>query len=175
MPGLGGLVHRAVVAVMSYLNQGLRSAGYDITPSGAGNVMRNLTPEGATIVAIARSAGVSKQAISRQAEGLAKGGYVVIETSEADRRVRIVKPTASGLRSREIAVSLYERLEASLEERVGAADLAAFRRVVAALQDIGDEAERAPGPQEEAASALRPDPDGSSPRPAGRPAGSESR
>ncbi|MBB4689666.1 MarR family winged helix-turn-helix transcriptional regulator [Amycolatopsis jiangsuensis] len=147
MPGLiGSFVQRAVVAMTTYLEQGLRAAGYDITPARAGNVMRNITPEGATIVAIARAAGVSKQAISRQAEGLQKLGYVVIGTSEADRRVRIVKPTPFGLESRDVVAHLYQQLEEKLTDRVGTADLAAFRHVVDALQDIGAETDRGAGP-----------------------------
>lgn len=143
MPWLiGGLVQRAGVAITCYVERGLRAAGYDISPARAGNVMRNITPEGATIVAIAKSAGVSKQAISRQAEGLHKLGYVDIESSDVDRRTRIVKPTDFGLRSRDVVAHLYEEIEAKLESSVGAADLAAFRRVVNALQVIGVEAER---------------------------------
>lgn len=138
MPGLiGGLVQRAVIAITDYVERGLRAAGYDISPARAGNVMRNITPDGATIVAIARSAGVSKQAISRQAEGLQKLGYVSIETSDLDRRVRIVKPTEFGLRSRDVVAGLYEGIESIIEEKVGADDYAAFRRVLTALQDIG--------------------------------------
>lgn len=145
MPGLiGGLVQRAVVAITSYVERGLHAAGYEISPARAGNVMRNITPDGASIVAIARSAGVSKQIISRQAEGLQKLGYVVIESSDIDRRVRIVKPTGFGLRSRDLVADLYADLEARLEERVGADDLAAFRRVIGALQEIGAEPGRPP-------------------------------
>jgi DNA-binding MarR family transcriptional regulator len=159
MPGLiGGLVQRAVVAITDYVERGLQSAGYDISPARAGNVMRNITPEGATIVAIARSAGVSKQAISRQAEGLQKLGYVSIETSDLDRRVRIVKPTDFGLESRDVVAGLYEGIEAIIEEKVGAADLAAFRRVLTALNDISPKespARPAPVPDVDPESASR--------------------
>lgn len=137
---IGSLVQRAGVAITSYVERGLRAAGYDVSPARAGNVMRNITREGSTIVGIAKSAGVSKQAISRQAEGLHRLGYVDIEASDVDRRTRIVKPTDFGLRSREVVTHLYEDIEAEIERRVGAEDLAAFRRVVNALQDIGAEA-----------------------------------
>ncbi|MBB4689574.1 MarR family winged helix-turn-helix transcriptional regulator [Amycolatopsis jiangsuensis] len=137
MPGsIGGLLQRAFVAITTYVERGLVQAGYDISPARAGNVMRNISPEGSTIVEIARAAGVSKQAISRQAEGLERLGYVVIETSDTDRRMRIVKPTKFGLASRYVVADLYEGIEARIEERVGTADLAAFKRVIDALQDI---------------------------------------
>ncbi|MFF7052388.1 MarR family winged helix-turn-helix transcriptional regulator [Streptomyces griseorubiginosus] len=137
------LIHRAVVAVTNYVEHGLRAAGYDITPPRAGNVMRNLTPDGVTIVDIARACGVSKQAVSRQTEALRELGYVVVETSATDGRVRIVKPTAKGLQSRYVADNVYEEFEAELEKRVGAADVAAFRRVMAAIHDIGEGADNA--------------------------------
>lgn len=143
MPGfIGSLIHRSALAITNYVERGLRTAGHDISPFHAGNVMRNITPEGATIVAIARACGVSKQAVSRQTEALQRLGYVVIETSDADRRLRIVKPTAKGLETRVIAGRMYEQLEAALEKRVGAADVAAFRRVMAAIQEIGEGAEK---------------------------------
>jgi DNA-binding MarR family transcriptional regulator len=142
LPGLvGGLVQRAVVAITDYVGRGLHTAGYDISPARAGNVMRNITPEGATIVAIARSAGVSKQAISRQAEGLQKLGYVSIESSDLDRRVRIVKPTAFSLRSRDVAAGLYEDIASRIEEKVGREDMAAFRRVLTALHEFSPKEE----------------------------------
>ncbi|MFF3963921.1 MarR family winged helix-turn-helix transcriptional regulator [Streptomyces griseorubiginosus] len=137
------LIHRAVVAVTNYVEHGLRAAGYDITPPRAGNVMRNLTPDGVTIVDIARACGVSKQAVSRQTEALRELGYVVVETSATDGRVRIVKPTAKGLQSRYVADHVYEEFEAELEKRVGAADVAAFRRVMAAIHAIGEGADSA--------------------------------
>ncbi|WP_146193998.1 MarR family winged helix-turn-helix transcriptional regulator [Streptomyces sp. MA5143a] len=142
MPGpIIPLIHRSIAAITNYVEHGLRAAGYDISPPRAGNVMRNLTPDGATIVDIARACGVSKQAVSRQAEALRALGYVVIETSASDRRLRIVKPTPKGLQTRHIADRLYEEFEADLEKRVGVADVAAFRRVMAAIQEIGEDTE----------------------------------
>jgi DNA-binding MarR family transcriptional regulator len=70
-------------------------------------------------------------------------GYVVVETSATDGRVKIVKPTVKGLQSRYVADHVYEEFEAELEKRVGAADVAAFRRVMAAIHDIGESADGA--------------------------------
>lgn len=85
--------------------------GYaDVTLSDT-NLLANLDTAGTTITALARRAGISRQAASQQVRQLEQAGYVERRPSESDARAVVIIQTARGRALLDDALDVVEALE----------------------------------------------------------------
>lgn len=75
------------------------------------NVLRFIEPKGIQSVEVAKLAGVSKQAISRQIQSLEERGYVQKDRDPLDSRAQLVMFTKKGTKLIEDAISIIEKIE----------------------------------------------------------------
>ena len=100
------------------IESALRAAGFnDIAPS-AGNVFPFMRPDGITISALAKLAGVRKQTMTQAVEQLERRGYVERRDDPDDRRSRLIFLTDRG----RTVTPVTHAAAAAVEHRVGAAD-----------------------------------------------------
>ncbi len=112
-----------------------RERGYtDISVSDA-NLLANLDTDGTSISALARRAGITRQAASQQVAALERAGYVERRTSATDRRAVIVVQTRRGRALLAEALDIVEDLEASYEQLLGSQGLADLKRSLSSLLD----------------------------------------
>ncbi len=101
---------------------------------GAHFRLLNLLPdEGASHRVMAERATMTKQALGQLAAHLEAHGYIETLRDPSDRRVRIIRPTATGRRARAAAEDAIAELERTWASEVGARRYATFRRVIAEL------------------------------------------
>jgi DNA-binding MarR family transcriptional regulator len=80
---------------------------------------------------------LSKQAAGQLVDTLVLRGYLFRETDEADRRRFTVSLTERGKHAAEVQREAREKFEAELERRVGASAIAAARKTLGTLIEIG--------------------------------------
>lgn len=86
-----------------------------------------LPPEGARQADLARSIGVSRQAINELVKGLVHQGLVEVVADPESARSKLVMPTAKGRKSTAIALETFSNLENRLRERIGKPKVDALR------------------------------------------------
>jgi DNA-binding MarR family transcriptional regulator len=79
---------------------------------------------------LARSLGISKQAIGQRLADMAELGYVTISADPTDGRAQVVALTARGRSVRRSVRKFIGEMEAEWSAEVGAADYAVFRSVL---------------------------------------------
>lgn len=83
--------------------------------------MLSLTPaEGLRVTDLAARVGMTKQALGEFATELEKGGLLETVRDPADRRVRILRPTARARQALDRAAEAIGRIESRRRERMGA-------------------------------------------------------
>jgi DNA-binding MarR family transcriptional regulator len=103
-----------------------------------GRLMVFLGWEGSRVSDIARALDVSKNAIGQLVSELEDLGYVERAPDPRDGRAKIVRYTPHGVDLMADAAAIGERLDARLEEIIGAARLAQFRSALADIcADLG--------------------------------------
>ena len=117
----GATIHRV---------QGL---GYtDVTLTDA-NLLANLDTSGTIISALARRAGVTRQAASQQVAALERAGYLERRTSESDGRAAVINQTELGRALLNDALDVVEELEREYEAHLGPARLASLKKLLSSL------------------------------------------
>lgn len=94
-------------------------------------------PGAGPLLLMGRQLGVSKQAAGQLVDTLVLRGYVRREADDADRRRFTVKLTERGWHAAAVQRAAREKIDAELAAQVGADTLAAARRVLGALVEIG--------------------------------------
>lgn len=111
----------------------IRDLGYgDVTPADT-NVMANLDTGGTSISALARRAGVTRQAVSQQITLLERAGYVERRPSDSDGRAVMVHQTARGRALLDDALDVVEELERTYAAHLGPERLALLKELLADL------------------------------------------
>lgn len=96
LPLVAALLRRPAVTIRHELMEGLATAGYtDILPAHLG-VFQHPGPDGLRPGVLAARTLASKQAMNHLLHQLETGGYLVRETSNGDRRTRVVRLTERG-------------------------------------------------------------------------------
>jgi DNA-binding MarR family transcriptional regulator len=111
----------------------LQEQGYADVSLGDTNLLANLDTEGTTVTALARRAGVTRQAASQQVAALESAGYVERRPSETDGRAVVVVQTARGRALLAEALDVVEALEAEYAAVLGPRRLAALKSSLTAL------------------------------------------
>lgn len=123
------------------MRRALAAAGYDDIPANGLYIIGGLAidREGITIGQLVRELRVTKQAAGQLVDTLVLRGYLDRVTDAEDRRKLIVTLTPRGRAAAETQGAARARIDAALAARVGAEDIAATRRALAALIEIGQQ------------------------------------
>ncbi len=111
----------------------LAERGYRNLTLAYTNVLANLDTDGTTISALARRAGVTRQAASQLVAEIERAGYVTRRPDPADGRAVLVKQTAKGRALLKAALEVVVELEAQYERILGAEDLATLKDLLRRL------------------------------------------
>ena len=127
------LLLRATRAETTATLRQVHERGYaDVTLSDT-NLMANLDTGGTTITALARRAGVTRQAASQQLAALEQAGYVERRPSASDGRAVVVVQTALGRALLADALEVVEALEATYADLLTPERLAGLKESLAVL------------------------------------------
>ena len=131
------------------MRKALAEAGYDDMPRNGMYVIGGLAlgAGGVPLGQLARELRISKQSAGQLVDALVLRGYLERTVDTEDRRKLTVALTPRGQAAAAVQAAGREKIDAALLDRVGAPDVAAARRTLAALVDLGMEAE---DPAEEA-------------------------
>ena len=116
----------------------LQARGYDDVSIADTNLLANLDTGGATITALARRAGVTRQAASQQVAALERAGYVTRRSSPDDGRAVIVVQTARGRRLLSDALDIVDDLESRYASEMGPKAVATLKRSLCTFLDRVD-------------------------------------
>ena len=97
----------------------IHARGYSEVSLTDTNLLANLDTDGSTITALARRAGVTRQAASQQVTALERSGYVQRQASGSDARAVIVIQTERGRALLLDALAIVEELEQSYLQLLG--------------------------------------------------------
>ncbi len=97
-------------------------------------VFEHLDEAGTTVTVLAERANMTKQAMAELVAHLETHGYVTREPDLADRRAKLVRPTARGREVVGIAQELVPQLEAWASELIGADRIATLREDLRTLR-----------------------------------------
>jgi DNA-binding MarR family transcriptional regulator len=142
---LGVLAGRLLFAVQGELFRRLHDEGFDDIVPRHGAVLAYLRPEGIRPTDLARLSGQLKQVIGAIVDDLESLGYVKRKPDPADRRAKLIVPTARGRRQMDAADAIMIDIMNRHAENLGPTKfrrfLADFRTVIdqqrAATQDAG--------------------------------------
>jgi DNA-binding MarR family transcriptional regulator len=101
-------------------------------------VFNHLDPDGTRPAEIARRAGISRQAVGQTVAQMKQQGLVKLAPDPANRRARLVQPTAKGRKALERSGSGSQAAEKVLSRRIGAARVKGLREALE--QDWGSPA-----------------------------------
>lgn len=129
------LLLRATRAETTTTLERVHQLGYTDVSLSDTNLLANLDTQGTVISALARRAGVTRQAASQQVAALEQAGYVERRPSEHDGRVVVVHQTPRGRALLSDALDIVQDLEAGYAQQLGADGLAALKASLSRLLD----------------------------------------
>jgi len=118
----------------------LRRQGYTDISLADASLLANLDTDGTTISALARRAGITRQAVSQQAVALERSGYIQRRPSDTDARAVTITHTARGRALLDHALDTVDHLETTFAGHLGQAGLASLKESLALLLDRIDPA-----------------------------------
>jgi DNA-binding MarR family transcriptional regulator len=111
----------------------IQEQGYsDVSLAGTA-LLSNLDTNGCTVTALARRAGVTRQAASQQVAALERSGYVRRRGSDTDARAVIVIQTSRGRALLEHALIIVRGLEQGYASIIGAEQYATLKAILTQL------------------------------------------
>jgi DNA-binding MarR family transcriptional regulator len=136
---LSVLLSAAERALAADLEDGLRAAGYTDLRAAHAQVFVAIDVEGSRLTDLAARAGMTKQAMGELVRYLEQHRYLDVEPDSRDRRAKLIRPTAEGLRAHEVCVSTVGETDRRLAERIGEQ---ALRELRAQIRRIAEGAGR---------------------------------
>lgn len=109
----------------------MRRRGYPLLTPSQSYVMAQLLIGPARPSDLARGLGVSRQAVHQLLRPLVDADLVEIRADPTDGRATLVHPTDTAAEFGRVAAEEHAAVERLLADRIGAADLADLRRIVA--------------------------------------------
>lgn len=122
------------------IRAGYAEAGFDDIPKLGPRLLGGIRRNGGSVGSVgnvAKDFGISKQAASKLVDTLVIRGYVERGTDSEDRRRLTLELTERGREAADIGWAATDRVDAELEEAVGAAAIAQMRETVGALVALG--------------------------------------
>ena len=129
------LALRASRAETTTTLQRIRSLGYPGISLADTNLLANLDTEGTIISALARRAGITRQAAGQQVTALEVAGYVERRSSDSDGRAAVIYQTDRARALLDDALDIVEELEALYSTLLGPRRFAMLKRLLADLVD----------------------------------------
>ncbi len=129
------LLLRASRAETASTLQRIHERGYTDVSVVDTNLLANLDTEGTIISALARRAGITRQAASQQVAALERSGYLERRSSDTDGRAAVIHQTPQGRALLNDALDIVEALENEYTEHLGVARLATLKALLSALLD----------------------------------------
>jgi DNA-binding MarR family transcriptional regulator len=129
-PDLGVLASRLLFSLQDELFERLSEAGYEDLHPRHGAVLAYLDEDGIRATELAKLSGRHKQIIGRLVDELEGLGYVERRPDPADRRAKLIFPTARGLDQVRLGDEVVADIEARHAGEVGAKTYAQFRDVL---------------------------------------------
>jgi DNA-binding MarR family transcriptional regulator len=111
----------------------LRDCGYVDVSLADANLLANLDTGGTIISALARRAGITRQAAGQQIVGLEKAGYVERRASDTDGRASVIYQTDLGRALLNDALDIVGELESHYAELLGSRQFSSLKRLLTAL------------------------------------------
>ncbi len=138
--GLGPTLRRAWVGYQIRLDKEMVAAGFGERRFPDGRVLRLCAnPPGATISAIGREIGITRQGATKLVTHLVERGYVSVADSAFSGREKSVTLTARGSAYLDAQRSATQRIEGELRDELGPAGLAALTTLLDALGGDGEQ------------------------------------
>ena len=128
------LLRAGRVEALATLEQ-IQARGYPDVSLRDTNLLANLDTDGSSITALARRAGVTRQAASQQVAALERAGYVRRRADDSDGRAVTVIQTARGRALLRDALEIVEALEREYAELLGPRRYANLSKALALLLD----------------------------------------
>ena len=107
--------------------------GYNDVSLADTNLLANLDTQGTIISALARRAGVTRQAAGQQVALLEKRGYIERRASDRDGRAAVIYQTGRSRALLDAALDIVEELEEGYAQTLGPARLRNLRRLLSSL------------------------------------------
>lgn len=130
------LLAGAKEAFIDEAHRRLHALGYGEI-GGNGCVFRWLDPEGSRLAEMVERSGMTKQAFGEHVASLEQHGYLTRVPDPADGRAKLVVPTERGLACRTAARRIFGEIEEEWAQSFGVDDLAAVRRVLLRVAELG--------------------------------------
>ena len=127
------LLLRASRAETTATLERIHRCGYTDISLADTNLLANLDTEGTSISALARRAGVTRQAASQQIAALERAGYVERRPSDTDGRAVVIVQTERGRALLERALEIVEDLEDVYADHLGDERLADLKEALSSL------------------------------------------
>jgi DNA-binding MarR family transcriptional regulator len=132
-PDLSLLAHRLAAEIDRELYARLAERGHGDLRPRHGAVLAYLDEDGIRATELARLSGQHKQLIGRLVDELEELGYVERRPDPADRRAKLVIPTARGLEGLRASDEIVVQIERRHAEASGRRPYAAFRNALRAM------------------------------------------
>lgn len=111
----------------------LRKRGYRSVIASDFNVLRFVDPQGISAVEIARLAGITKQAVSKQIAKLERAGFLKRKAHPTDQRARIVVFTKKGEKLLTNAIVIIQAIEDRYISLIGAREVNRLKKKLGQL------------------------------------------
>jgi DNA-binding MarR family transcriptional regulator len=128
-PDLGVLAGRLLFSVQREMFSTLAEKGFDDLHPRHGSVLAYLDKDGVRATDLSRLSGVHKQVIGTVVDELERLGYVERRPDPADRRAKLICPTARGLEQMRAADAFVAGMERRHARRLGSDVYAQFKTV----------------------------------------------
>jgi DNA-binding MarR family transcriptional regulator len=129
-PDLGVLASQLLFSLQDELFSRLAEVGYEDLHPRHGAVLAYLDEDGIRATELARLSGRHKQVVGRLVDELEELEYVERRPDPADRRAKLIVPTARGLEQLRRGDEIVADIEARHAEELGARSFAEFRDVL---------------------------------------------
>ena len=138
--GLGPALRRAWIGYQLRLDESMAAAGFGERRFPDGRVLRLCAkPFGATISAIGREIGITRQGATKVVAHLVERGYVLVADSASSGREKSVSLTARGRDYLGAQRTATQRIEAELRTELGPAGFTALTTLLDALGGEGEQ------------------------------------
>lgn len=116
----------------------LTAAGYDDITTAQMKIVQRIGPDGTRLTDLAEQAQVTKQTAGFLVDQLEKAGWVERVPDPSDKRARLVRISARGLKAIPVANAAVAEVEAEWEAHLGKQNMAQLRRILTNLRTITD-------------------------------------
>ena len=101
-----------------------------------GDILVHITAAGTPFASLAKTRGLSKQAVHERVHSLVKRGYLELMPDPGDKRARIVRHTARGQELVERLKDVKRALHREVEGALGKVQLTTLRQMLAKISGI---------------------------------------